>query len=377
MKRTLLFPVVVLIVTAGIFVALTVDGNEAAAYSNGWAGGCGTCHGGAAAKVAPPAHNVPAHQSFWGTCISCHALVPGDSPAASKCGGCHGGVVAIAARPTHTASGCAVTGCHAASTTTTTRATTTTTRATTTTTQATTTTHATTTTTQAATTTTVPSTTTTQATATTSTTAAPSTTTTTPPPPPFSDVPPGHPYDDAITALAAAGVVDGYPEPGGGSTFRPDGTILRRQFAKVIVGALGIPVSEADVCPFPDVDVSGPDAFYPDNYVAVAALRGITRGTTSDPPRFSPWREITRAQVLTMVVRAASSELPYRLTDPPAAFSGVLPADDPTHGANVRAAEWNGLLDGIEPNGSGPAEWDILAPASRGEVAQILWNVTR
>ncbi|MHB0980764.1 MAG: CAP domain-containing protein, partial [Thermoleophilia bacterium] len=220
--------------------------------------------------------------------------------------------------------------------------------------------------------TTTPPTTTTTTTGPTTTTTGPTTSTSLPPPPSFADVPDTHPYHDAILAMAAAGVVNGYLEPGGVRTFRPDAPVWRQHFAKMIVEALEIPVSEADLCAFPDVDVSGADSLYPDNYVAAAALRGITRGTSADPPRFSPWREISRAQVLTMVVRAARSELPGRLAEPLVSFSGVLPANDPTHGENVRWAESNGLLDGVPLAG-----WGLWAPASRGEVAQILWNLTR
>jgi hypothetical protein len=46
--------------------------------------------------------------------------------------------------------------------------------------------------------------------------------------------------------------------------------------------------------------------------------------------------------------------------------------DDPTHGYNAQLAEWNGLLDGIDLYDRDP--W---APASRGEVAQILYNSMR
>ncbi len=229
------------------------------------------------------------------------------------------------------------------------------------------------------TTTTAPTTTTTTTSSTTTTGPNPTSTTTSTslPPPSFTDVPADHLYRDAILAMAAAGVVNGYLEPGGARTFRPDASVWRQHFAKMIAEALEIPVSEADVCPFPDVDVSGSDSLFPDNYVAAVAARGITRGTSVDPPRFSPWREISRAQVLTMVVRAARNELPGRLVEPPASFSGTLPSSDPTHGENVRRAEWNGMLGGVAPAGTGLTGWNLWAPASRGEVAQILWNLTR
>ena len=42
------------------------------------------------------------------------------------------------------------------------------------------------------------------------------------------------------------------------------------------------------------------------------------------------------------------------------------------HGENLRIAEYNGLLDGLL--GMGPG-WDVTANATRGEVAQMLWNL--
>ena len=44
----------------------------------------------------------------------------------------------------------------------------------------------------------------------------------------------------------------------------------------------------------------------------------------------------------------------------------------PTHGENIRKAEFNGLLDGLEGLS---ASWDGLQPATRGECAQMLWNL--
>ncbi len=49
-------------------------------------------------------------------------------------------------------------------------------------------------------------------------------------------------------------------------------------------------------------------------------------------------------------------------------FAGV---PDP-HGGDLRLAEYNGLLEGLI--GLGPS-WDVTANATRGEVAQMLWNL--
>lgn len=186
----------------------------------------------------------------------------------------------------------------------------------------------------------------------------------------FSDVPPSHPYYTAINGMAAAGVIGGYTD----GRFGPADPVMRQQFAKMIVGTMGFPCSEADICPFSDVIIGGPSTLYPDNYVAVAAAFGITKGTGAG--RFGPYLNITRAQVITMVVRAAQ-QYTNGLGAPSTTYyqTGIFAAfNDPTHGTNVQLAEANGLLAGIQGSGD-PGVW-IWGSATRGEVAQILWNLS-
>ena len=59
----------------------------------------------------------------------------------------------------------------------------------------------------------------------------------------FSDVPAGHPYAAAIDDLQSRGVIGGYFD-GERRLFKPDNPVLRAQFAKMICGALAIPVTE-------------------------------------------------------------------------------------------------------------------------------------
>ena len=65
-----------------------------------------------------------------------------------------------------------------------------------------------------------------------------------------------------------------------------------------------------------------------------------------------------------MVVRAAGDAL----AAPPAEWEGELSYDNPWHGANIKIAEYNGLLAGIPDL----ATWDTTANATRGEAAEIL-----
>jgi alpha-tubulin suppressor-like RCC1 family protein len=187
----------------------------------------------------------------------------------------------------------------------------------------------------------------------------------------FSDVPAGYQYHWAITDMADLGIISGYPD----GTFRPDNLVLRKHFAKWIVGALEVPVSESDWQdanpPFTDCGPDDLTNIYPHDYIAVAKEKGLTQGKTAST--FAPDANITRAQMVTMVVRAAQN---FGLTLYPvgAGYSGLFKDyNDATHGANVKLAEYNGLLGALVITGT-PSSW-IAGNATRGEVAQMLWNL--
>jgi hypothetical protein len=168
------------------------------------------------------------------------------------------------------------------------------------------------------------------------------------------------------------GAIDGYPD----NTFRPDNELLRAQFAKMIVTTLGMTDSsgfhpaEGMVAPFVDLGSNDPTSLYPHEYIAVAASRGVVVGMA--PGVFSPWVSITRAQLITMAVRAAQAMYPPAARTPISGYAGSLGDFSPTHAENARMAEFNRLLDGIAGYGG---SWDPWVPATRGEAAQILWNM--
>jgi len=185
----------------------------------------------------------------------------------------------------------------------------------------------------------------------------------------FSDVPGGAAYGRAIESLWGAGVVDGYLN-GRQAEFRPEASLLRAQFAKIIVLSFGIAVDEQLSVPFSDLGEDDPADLYPHDYVAAAAQAGITRGT--QPGLFSPWSPLTRAQAVTMVVRAVEAVRPDALYPPPLGYTGSLGLFDSTHSPQMLLAESNGLLAGLAEFG---AAWDPWAPMSRAEAAQLIWTV--
>ncbi len=191
----------------------------------------------------------------------------------------------------------------------------------------------------------------------------------------FPDVPTGNQYSVAINDIAAQGIIEGYED----GYFRPLNLALRQQFAKMIIITMasyrpaGYTATLSDICTFVDAStITHVDGeLYAYHYVAKAAFTGLTIGYTDHT--FRPFNNITRKQLITMIVRAGDRE--EALATPPIGWTGVLSYTDPTHGQNIRTAEYNGLLDGITGPAGTLASWNTSSYANRGEVAQMLYNL--
>jgi len=171
------------------------------------------------------------------------------------------------------------------------------------------------------------------------------------------------PFLSAIQSLAGRDIVRGFAD----GTFRPDQPVTRQQFAKMIAKATGIVVGPATSCPFPDVasglDLSDP--LYPDKYVGAAWQAGLIKGYSNGS--FGPYDSITRAQAITMVVRAAERLNDGLLSDPLVAYRSTWGNFGAAHQLNARKAEYNGIFDLYDLE-----ERDPNGPISRAEVAQLL-----
>jgi hypothetical protein len=183
----------------------------------------------------------------------------------------------------------------------------------------------------------------------------------------FADVPAHYPFLASIESLWTAGVLDGYPA-GRQSLFRPESSFLRAQFAKIAVLAFDLPVAEELTAPFTDLGPDDPADLYPHDYIAAAAAAGITKGTGGG--NFAPWDPLSRAQAVTMLVRALETLAPGALAPAPEDYAPALRFPDPTHGRQMVWAEYNGLLAGVSEFGP---HWDPWAPMARGEAASIAW----
>ena len=184
-------------------------------------------------------------------------------------------------------------------------------------------------------------------------------------------------YPYAVSILSDLGVFGGFSD----GTFRPHDPVTRQQFAKMMVKLLRYQVTGSEVCPFADVSggTESSDPFYPDKYIAVCAANGIVRGV--DATHFAPQANITRAQVLSVVVRAAESSGIALESPSDAYYDGTIAnstfrnLNDPVHGLDVQTAEMNNLVWGIWPDKGN--YWEVYSKASRGEVAQILWRLSQ
>ncbi len=112
-------------------------------------------------------------------------------------------------------------------------------------------------------------------------------------------------------------------------------------------------------------------SLYPREYVSAAYYQGLVQGYPQG--LFRPWDKVSRMQAVTMLVRAARIYLHQGLAAVPEGWTGATSSfSDPDHGHNLQLAEYNGLLAGIDLSG-----WDVTAPATRGEAAQLLVNLMR
>jgi parallel beta-helix repeat protein len=183
----------------------------------------------------------------------------------------------------------------------------------------------------------------------------------------FPDVPANHPYKAAIDELSSLGIIGGYQDGRFGLT----DPVKRAQFSKMIVGTLDITPNASTATRF--TDLGDPDGNgYPHRFVQTAYDHGITYGTNAAQTLFAPYNAIRRDQVVSMIVRGANNEYPDSLETPPASWASLFDGVPEPHGGNLRIAEYNGLLDGLIGMGS---SWNVSATASRGEVAQMLYNL--
>ncbi len=198
----------------------------------------------------------------------------------------------------------------------------------------------------------------------------------------FLDVGSDHLYFPYIDHLLRLGVISGKELPAGSGLwyFRADDSVLRAQFAKMVIQAIGEhteDIGNLSDPTFPDVppsfDGQGEPLPYPFDYVEEASAAGIVNGYTDG--RFRPWDEITRIQLVRMILRAGSAAgraFPA-YTGSQDVFADVPPGS-PLY-ADAMTAYENGILTGSEPDAQGRRYFWPWRSATRGHVAKMTSNL--
>ncbi len=165
----------------------------------------------------------------------------------------------------------------------------------------------------------------------------------------------GHWAEKTITELKAKGIINGYSD----NTFRPDNTITRAEFVKLIVTAFGI--NSASDTSFADVADS---AWYAP-YVKKAAGAGIANGNNNG--NFNPDSAITRQDAAVIIYRYLSKN--YTLAEIKNEFTDTSAMADYAKDA-VNILKASGVVGGVGD--------DIFAPSdsiTRAQAATMIMNV--
>lgn len=177
------------------------------------------------------------------------------------------------------------------------------------------------------------------------------------------------PYRVAIEQLGARGILRG-KAVGGELLASPSQPVLRWQFLRMVLEATDVRYAfYTDQAKFSDLIGPSGENLFLRRVVAAGLALGITKGTGSS--HFSPYAPITRAEAVTMLVRAAEAQAPGS-TATPDSYRGALSGLTGVHAESLRRAEYHELLEGLY--GFGPS-WDAKAVMTRGEAAQVLWNL--
>ena len=118
----------------------------------------------------------------------------------------------------------------------------------------------------------------------------------------FTDLDATNAYYQAITSLVADGVINGYAEADGTFTFKPDNTITRAEFSKLLATA-SAPVNTAftaTTTQFPDVADANAEAGWAIPYIAYAVGTGAINGY--EDGTFRPQNPVTYAEAVKMIV---------------------------------------------------------------------------
>lgn len=175
----------------------------------------------------------------------------------------------------------------------------------------------------------------------------------------FSDYDDTHWSYDAVEGLVELGVISGYED----KTFRPDKTITRAEFTKLIIELSDILY---DTSSEKNENVSGFDdvtsELWFSNYVSSALKAGLLNG---DGNLFRPYDEITRQDAALIIFRFVSQ---HKVIGGNKVFADRSEISDYAREAVAALAD-SGLVSGVGEN-----RFEPLLSLTRAQSAQLLWN---
>lgn len=164
----------------------------------------------------------------------------------------------------------------------------------------------------------------------------------------FPDVADDYSYRSAIYSLVEKGVINGIEE-NGQLYFKPENTITRAEFAKMITVALAGPVTLVETTDkFPDVALD----HWANKYIAYAVKAGIING--NDDGTFRPENPVTYGEAVKMIVCAKG-------------YGSLYKASNPWYQGYIKIANDVNLTKNAQALGT--------QEAPRGMVAQLIYNM--
>lgn len=181
-----------------------------------------------------------------------------------------------------------------------------------------------------------------------------------PTPDTFPDVPSSHPHSDAINQLASMGVINGYPD----GSFKPDNTVNRAEFVKMILTALDYELIDKKTPSFKDSIKT--DWHYP--YIETAKFHEMIKGYSNRLVK--PGQTIIKAEGLKIALEAAKLSI---ASSGSTSFTDV-PANE-WYAAYVKTA----LDAGIDLNliGNAANRFEPGHEMTRGEVAELIVQILK
>jgi hypothetical protein len=193
----------------------------------------------------------------------------------------------------------------------------------------------------------------------------------------FSDVAPSDYFYTPVQYLACHGVIGGYSD----GTFRPYNNTTRGQMSKIVALGFSLPI-QTPVSGQTFEDVPPGSTFF--GYIETLAARQIASGyacgstnpqtgtpepcvTPNNRPYFRPGNNISRGQLVKLVVIAASQQLGWDILNPATPTFSDVPAGS-TFYEYIETAVCHGVINGYADTTFRPSN-----SAFRGQIAKIVY----